>query len=87
VREAIAPLHEFLGKLVREIILDEVSEAELLRHVHSILGQCLFYRHSQPVLQRLYPKLRYDHKEIEAIADHITGFSLAGLQQQAKTPG
>ena len=84
VREAIAPLHEFLGKLVREIVADRIGEAELRRHVHSILGQCLFYRHSQPVLQRLHPRLRYDHKEIEAIAEHIADFSLAGLERQAK---
>jgi hypothetical protein len=84
VREAIKPMHEFLGKLVREITGDKVSEAELRRCVHSILGQCLFYRHSKPVLQRLHPKLRYDHKEIEAIAEHIAEFSLAGIKHLAK---
>ena len=84
VRDAIAPLHRFLGELVREIIGDKVDEAELRRHVHSILGQCLFYRHSQPVLQRLHPKLRYDHKEIEAIAMHIAEYSLAGINHFAK---
>jgi len=50
VREAVAPLHKFLGQLVREIVGDKVGEAELRRCVHSILGQCLFYRHSHPVL-------------------------------------
>lgn len=84
VREAIAPMHEFLGKLVREIAGDKISAAELRRYVHSIFGQCLFYRHSQPVLQRLYPKLRYDHKEIAAIAEHITEFSLAGIKHLEK---
>lgn len=81
VREAIAPLHEFMGKLVREIIGEKVGSAELRRCVYSILGQCLFYRHSQPVLQRLNHALRYDHKEIEAIAEHIVEFSLAGIKQ------
>ena len=79
VRDAIAPMHEFLGKLVQEIVGNKVSPAELRRCVYSILGQCLFYRHSHPVLQRLHPKLRYDHKEIEAIAEHITRFSLAWI--------
>ncbi|MBI5439482.1 MAG: CerR family C-terminal domain-containing protein [Nitrosomonadales bacterium] len=85
VREAIAPLHKFLGELVREILDnnaggEKTSEAELRRCVYSILGQCLFYHHSHPVLQRLHPKLRYDGKEIEAIADHIADFSLAGIK-------
>ena len=84
VSEAIAPLHGFLGKLLREIVGDKISEAELSRCVYSIFGQCQFYRHSYPVLQRLHPKLRYDHKEIEAIAEHIAEFSLAGIKQLAK---
>lgn len=79
VREAVAPLHAFLGKLLREIAGRQAGEAELRRCVFSILGQCLFYRHSHPVLQRLYPKLRYSHKEIETIAEHIADFSLAGI--------
>lgn len=85
VREAIAPLHDFLGKLVREIIGNHASEAELRRCVHSIVGQCLFYRHSHPVLQRLHPGLRYNHKEIEAISEHIAEFSLAGIAHLHKT--
>ena len=85
VREAIAPLHKFLGQLVREIVGENISDAELRRCVHSIVGQCLFYRHSHPVLQRLHPRLRYDHKEIEAIGEHIAEFSLAGIKHLAKT--
>ena len=80
VREAIAPLHEFLGKLLREITGHHTSEAKLRRCVHSILGQCLYYRHSHPVLQRLHPKLRYSRKKIEAIAAHIADFSVAGIR-------
>ena len=84
VREAIQPMYEYLCKLVREIVGDNLSGAELRRCVHSILGQCLFYRHSQPVLQRLHPRLRYGHKEIEAIAAHIAQFSIAGIEFLAK---
>ena len=87
VREAIAPLHEFLGKLVREIVGDKVGEAELRRCVYSIVSQCLFYRHSHPVLQRLHPELRYDSQEIAAIGEHIAEFSLAGIEPIAKKSG
>lgn len=79
VTEAIAPLHEFLGRLVREIVGSKVSETECRRCVYSLLGQCVFYRNSHPVLQRLTPDLRYDRAEIEAIAGHIADFSLAAL--------
>jgi AcrR family transcriptional regulator len=84
VREALAPLHEFLGKLVHEIVGSKVGKAEQLRCVFSILGQCSFYYHSEPVLQRLHPELSYDRKEIEAIADHIADFSLNGLRALGK---
>src|SRR3990167_5417729 len=83
VREAIAPLHEFLGELLREIAGEKTGEAELRRCVLSIFGQCLFYRHSHPVLQRLHPEMRYDDREIEAIARHIADFSLAGIRRNA----
>ncbi|MBI3480289.1 MAG: DUF1956 domain-containing protein [Nitrosomonadales bacterium] len=83
VCEAIAPLHEFLGKLVREIVGDRLGETELRRCVYSIVSQCLFYRHSHPVLQRLHPELRYDSKEIAAIGEHIVEFSLAGIKHIA----
>lgn len=79
VRGAIAPLHEFLLELLREIAGEGGGKAELHRCMHSILGQCLYYRHSHPVLQRLHPKLCYGHREIETIAGHIADFSLAGI--------
>ena len=83
VQEAIAPLHEFVGKLVCEAAGTTITTAELRRCVFSLFGQCLFYRHSLAVIQRLYPKLRYDTREITATAQHITEFTLAGLKQVA----
>lgn len=80
VTEAIAPLHEFMGRLVFEIVGDSMSEAARRRCMYSLFGQCLFYRNSHPVLQRLHPELRYDLDEIEAIAQHIADFSLAALR-------
>lgn len=81
VIEAIAPLHEFMGRLVKEIIVGrKMRDVDVRRCVYSILGQCLFYRNSHPVLLRLTPALHYDRKEIEAIARHIADFSLLALQ-------
>ena len=81
VQEVIAPLHEFAGQLVRDAAGTKITPSELRRCVFSLFGQCLFYRHSHAVIQRLYPKLRYDTKEIAATARHITEFTLAGLKQ------
>lgn len=83
VSEAIAPLHQHVATLAREILGSEASDIQVQRHVNSILGQCLFYRHSQPVLQRLHPDSRYDKATIKAIAQHIAEVALAGLAQSA----
>ncbi|ADL56877.1 CerR family C-terminal domain-containing protein [Gallionella capsiferriformans] len=80
VSEAIAPLHEFLARLISEIIGGDADEAEVRRCVYSLIGQCVFYRNSHPVLQRLRPELRYDRQEIESIAAHIADFTLAALR-------
>ena len=85
VQEAIAPIHQFVANLVREIVGNSVDDAELRRCVFSIFGQCMYYRHGQPVIQRLHPQLRYNHEEIAAIAKHIGEFSLAGLKQVAQS--
>ena len=82
-REIIAPLHEHLTRLVREIVGDKVAPAEIRRCVFSIVGQCSFYRHSREMNRRVYPGLEYDLEEIEATAKHIAEFSLAGLKQTA----
>lgn len=83
VRDAIAPLHAYLGGLICEVAGRRLGNAERRRMVGSILGQCMYYRNSQPVLQRMHPKLRYDHKEINAVAAHIANFSLAGIEEIA----
>ncbi|MDO8413396.1 MAG: CerR family C-terminal domain-containing protein [Gallionellaceae bacterium] len=84
VHETIAPLHLYLGQLVQDAAGVKISPTDLRRCVFSILGQCLFYRHSHAVIQRLHPKLHYDTKETAATAQHIMEFSLAGLQHIAK---
>jgi hypothetical protein len=48
------------------------------------MGQCLFYRHSQPVLARLEPEQRYGREDIAGLADHIVAFSLAALERLAQ---
>ena len=83
VHEVIAPLHELVSQLVRDVVGAKITSSELRRCVFSIFGQCLFYRHSLAVVRRLHPKLRYDKKEISATAHHITEFTLAGLKHVA----
>lgn len=79
VSEAVAPMHNYVRQLLREIVGDRLDEVALRRCLSSLLAQCFHYRHAYPVLQRLHPTLRYTPEEIAALAEHIVDFSLFGL--------
>jgi AcrR family transcriptional regulator len=83
IDKAFLPLHRSLGKLVCEILGCRGDDALVRRHVFSILGQCLFYRHARHVIARLYPDVRYDAAEIERTARHIASVALSAM----KPPG
>lgn len=80
IDRAIRPLHESLEFIVREIVGGRPRDAEIRRHVFSILGQCLFYRHARPVIARLHPDVRFDAAEIERTARHIAAVALSGMK-------
>jgi AcrR family transcriptional regulator len=73
------------ASLVAAILGCRDNPALLRRCVCSIVGQCLFYHHSRPVIQRLFPEQEYARSDIEALADHITEFSFAAIQHLADT--
>lgn len=79
VEEAIRPLHDRLAGIVGELLAAEADSDAVRLTVMSILGQCLFYRNSQPVVSRLYPG-RFDAARIRELAEHITAFSLRALR-------
>ncbi len=80
-RTTLIPLHQHLTGLVREIAGDATAPEVLRRCMFSIFGQCTYYRHAKEINRHAYPELEYDAAEIEATANHIAEFSLAGLQR------
>ncbi len=87
IDRAIRPLHESLGGLVREIVGKRAGDAEVRRHVFSILGQCLFYRQARHVIARLYPGVRFDGAEIERTAAHIASGALKAMARARRAGG
>ncbi|PAW76555.1 MAG: TetR family transcriptional regulator [Pedosphaera sp. Tous-C6FEB] len=80
VVERIRPQAQHLGGIVREL-LGPQPDAEVVRQCSfSVVSQCLFYHHCQPVVSRLFPEQKYSPEQIEKLADHITSFSLAAIQ-------
>lgn len=79
VVERIRPQAQHLGGIVRELLGGE-PDAETVRLCSfSVVSQCLFYHHCQPVVCRLFPEQKFSPQQIEKLADHITSFSLAAI--------
>lgn len=88
VVQAMGPNYLQFRKLVGEIIGRDPDDARTRMCVHSVVGQVLQYTRSRPMLERLWPGLDLDNeKERRAIADHITAFSLAGMERFARRKG
>jgi len=84
VEQHVRPLFKLLSEILREIAGAEMPEAALKRCARSVVAQILFYRHAQPVLQRLEPELKLTAQGIEPLAQHVTEFSVAALRSIAR---
>jgi AcrR family transcriptional regulator len=81
VAEEVRPMADYLMEVVREFLGPRAGADELRLHGMSVVSQVLFYNHCRPLVERLFPDLKFDAKAIEGLADHITAFSVAGLKQ------
>lgn len=84
VEEAARPLHQELSSIIRDLLGPEASDVTVHLCTLSVLGQSVYYHRARPVISRLYPRQRYGPKEIEALVDHITQFSLLALEGMTK---
>ena len=73
-----------LGGILRDLAGGRLSDEEIGRSSASIIAQCVFYRQNRPVILRLYPGLLSEGDPIDKLADHITAFSLGGLDRLKK---
>jgi hypothetical protein len=64
---------------VAAILSKKTKEREVRLCSMSIVGQCLYFRHSHPVISRLFPGEVFGPKQIDELTDHITNVSLYGL--------
>jgi AcrR family transcriptional regulator len=90
VEKNIRPLREeFLLPTLRELTGGRFSRRQLSLIGSSVMGQCLYFHQSRPIIERLSPDFKIDKAVLEEITDHITRFSLAaiaGLTRQARRP-
>lgn len=83
IAHATRPMFGALTQIVREQLGPAATDELVTRCAFSIVGQCLFYRHSHEAARRLAPGLEGSPASIDAIAEHIARFSLAGLRASA----
>ncbi|NOT12833.1 MAG: CerR family C-terminal domain-containing protein [Methylococcaceae bacterium] len=83
ISTAIAPNCALLEEIIRQILGQNATNDSVHRSVISVLGQCLMYKHSRSVIDRLYPYVIADQQAIQATADHIVQFSLFALNRLA----
>jgi len=72
---------EFLIPTLRQLTDGCFSRRQLSYMGSSIMGQCLYFLQSQPIIQRLNPDFKIDKSDITEIAEHITRFSLAAVAE------
>ena len=77
----IKPLRDQLHPILRDMTGDGPTDLALDRRACCIvIGQCCFFHHSKPVVEKLFPCIGYDPYDIEALANHVTRFCVAGLE-------
>jgi TetR/AcrR family transcriptional regulator, regulator of cefoperazone and chloramphenicol sensitivity len=82
LEEMIRPSYQLLTGIVAAILGKGAKERKVLLCSMSIVGQCLYFRHSHPVITRLFPKEVFGSKQIDELTDHITRLSLSGLTEE-----
>jgi TetR/AcrR family transcriptional regulator, regulator of cefoperazone and chloramphenicol sensitivity len=85
VKEGIRPLFDHLSSIVRELIQGRPSPATVRLCAASVVGQCLYFVHAKPVIKRLFPAEAAGALDKEAIASHVTRFSVSAIKSFASS--
>jgi len=87
IEKGIKPTVERNGRMVAELLGTTLNDPRVWQCFLSVQGQCLFYKMSMPVSMRMAPPgFRYTPEVIEALAEHVYQFSLAGIRALAAQP-
>jgi TetR/AcrR family transcriptional regulator, regulator of cefoperazone and chloramphenicol sensitivity len=82
VAEFIRPMFEEMYDIVAHLA-PSLDRRSVERCVHSIIGQGLFYRFTRPALLEMLAIDEYPRTLADELTDHITDFSLGGLEALA----
>jgi AcrR family transcriptional regulator len=80
VRESIRPRFDMLSGIIRRLC-PGADDRRVQALAFSVVGQCLHYKLTRPISERLVGPEAFERLDFEYLADHITRFTLAALGQ------
>jgi len=83
VEEIIGPRSAAMRRIISQIIGLPPDHDTTRLCAHSVIGQVLHYMHARPVIECLWPDLKFTPERFSQIADHIADFSLCALRATA----
>ena len=87
IEKGIKPTVERNGRMVAELLNTTLNDPRVWQCFLSVQGQCLFYKMSMPVSMRMAPPgFHYTAEIVDALAEHVYQFSLAGIRALAAHP-
>ncbi len=87
VDRAIRPQSDHICSILRELLGgDKIEQRIINEYMISIMGQCIIFASNRPLRSQLLAKNDFFEKDVERLADHITRFSLAGLEAAKRDP-
>lgn len=79
VRQVIQPVREELERVVGALLAEADEPERRARLTTFVLGLCVFHELGRPVLERLGHRPPARRAAVEALADEIAAFALAGI--------
>ncbi|MDP2227419.1 MAG: CerR family C-terminal domain-containing protein [Moraxellaceae bacterium] len=79
VKEIVSHQFAIMKQVVGDVLGRKADDDELNLVAESVISQCFHYGMAEPMLTRLGVKIPRTDEEIDALAVHITRFSLAGI--------
>jgi AcrR family transcriptional regulator len=76
----IRPTAAVLSTIIAELLGPGADTQQIMRCQVSVIGQCFHYALARPIVSRLIAIDVSDETVIDALTDHITCFSLAGIE-------
>jgi AcrR family transcriptional regulator len=84
VESVVVPTEKRLREIIAAILRKDPGDECVRLCAHSVIGQCLHYKHACPVFVHLWPDLWADPKRVDILVDHIATFSLAAFTRMSK---